>query len=97
MDQPMADRFEWDDGNRSEIADHGVNEVECEQAFADPNRITRRTASDRGEPRAGIIGVTKAGRLVVVIFTRRDERFRVVTAWPASRGPDARAYREANQ
>lgn len=87
--------FEWDTGNRLEVADHGVTEVECEQVFADPNRVARRAASDRGESRAGIIGTTEAGRLLVVIFTRRDERIRVVTAWPARRGPDARVYREA--
>ena len=89
--------FEWDDGNRSEIADHGVTETECENVFADPNRLARRAASDRGEPRAGMIGVTEAGRLLVVIFTWRGERIRVITAWPATRGPDAQAYREANQ
>ena len=87
--------FEWDEGNRSEIADHGFAGAECEEAMADPNRVGRRTA-DRGEPRSGIIGVTEAGRLIVVIFTRRGGRFRVITAWPASRGPDARAYREAD-
>ena len=88
--------FEWDDGNRAEITDHGVTEAECAAAFADPNRVARRAATDRGEPRAGIIGATEAGRLIVVIFTRRGARVRVVTAWPARRGPDARAYREAN-
>jgi uncharacterized protein len=92
----MMSMFEWDSGNRAEIADHGLTEAECQEAMADPSRVARRAASDRGEARFGIIGVTEADRLIVVIFTRRGEGFRVITAWPASRGPDARAYREAN-
>jgi uncharacterized DUF497 family protein len=59
--------------------------------MGDRRRVTREVDSGRGEWRAGIIGSTRAGRLLVVVYTMRGERFRVVTAWQAT-GRDARAY-----
>jgi len=96
----MEPMFEWDDGNRPEIADHNVTEAECVEALADPMRVPRHaynvTYEGFGEEeRFGIIGRTEAGRLLVVISTPRGEGFRVITAWSA-RGPDAQVYQEAN-
>jgi uncharacterized DUF497 family protein len=83
--------FEWDDGNRGEIAAHGILPGECEEAMGDRRRLAREVDNGRGEWRAGMIGSTRAGRLLVVVYTMRADRFRVVTAWPAT-GRDARAY-----
>jgi uncharacterized DUF497 family protein len=89
--------FEWDDGNRGHIWQrHQVRSEDVEQAMADPSRVARAAAQDRGEFREGIIGMTEAGRLLVVIFTWREGLIRVVTARPA-RPEEAEAYLEANQ
>ena len=83
--------FEWDEGNRSEIAARGLLSSECEEAMMDRRRVPREADSGCGEWRAGVIGRSRAGRLLVVVYTMRGDRFRVVTAWPAT-GRDARAY-----
>ena len=85
--------FEWDAGNLRETGRHGLSPVEVEDALADPNALERPAYERGGEARTRIIGVTRTGRILVVVFTERRERIRVVTAWPASRG-DARRYRE---
>ena len=38
----------------------------------------------QGEVRGQLIGVTKQERILVVIYTVRESRVRVVTAYPAS-------------
>jgi uncharacterized protein len=92
----VANWFEWDEGNRAHVAEHGLSSAQCEEAFADPHRVAVPAGEVRGEHRAAMIGRTEAGRLIVVIYTFRIDRIRVVTAYPADRS-DARAYREANQ
>ena len=88
--------FEWDDANTEHIRRHGIEPIECEQALTDPQGIDWPTDRQRGEMRAGIIGVTAEGRLIRVVFTLRRERIRAVTAWPAT-ARQRRAYSEANQ
>jgi len=88
--------FDWDDGNRTHIALHGLTPEECEQALADLLQVFLGGRRANGEDRQAIIGRTAKGRTLVVVFTMRGDRFRVVTAWPANRR-HRRAYQEANQ
>ena len=75
--------FDWDDANLNHIRRHGVEPTECEQALSDARQVPLPGRTPGGEPRGSIIGRTAGGRLLVVIYTMRASRFRVVTAWPA--------------
>jgi uncharacterized DUF497 family protein len=72
--------FDWDEYNLDHIAHHGVDSVEAEETVLDPGRVS--FAARRG--RVGFIGVTEAGRVLVVILERRRDLWRVVTARDAS-------------
>ena len=76
--------FDWDEANIDHIALHDVEPEEAEAALTDPHRhlIARRTV--RNEQRIIYIGATESGRALVVVYTRRGERLRVVTAREAT-------------
>jgi len=80
----LAVEFEWDDANLDHIALHGVEPEEVEDAFADSRRKSADAYSVPGERRAAILGRTDDGRLLYVVFTRRDGRVRTVTARDAT-------------
>lgn len=65
----MFDRyeFEWDEDNADHIARNRVKTWEAEEAVADGGRAP---LSARGEDRAGAIGMTEDGRVLVVIVDR---------------------------
>ena len=82
---PLAPRlpFEWDDANRNHIARHHVTPDEAEQVLLGaslPLEIEERS----GERRHTELGETADGRLLVVVWTWRRGRARVVTAFPAN-------------
>lgn len=95
----MFDRyeFEWDADNVEHIARHEVECWEAEEAVADGNRVS---FSAHGKDRAGAIGVTQDGRVLVVIVEQTKRRVgtvrRVVTARDAAEG-EKRAYRRRNR
>jgi uncharacterized protein len=74
--------FDWDAGNLPER--HRLDPAEVEAVVRSPNSRTFATYSRQGEPRAGLVGSTDAGRILVVVYTIRGGRVRVVTAYPAS-------------
>lgn len=83
----MFDRneFEWDEHNVDHIARHDVEPWEAEEAVADVGRVS---LPSRGRPRAGAIGMTEDGRVLVVIVERVERAEgpmrRVVTARDAT-------------
>jgi uncharacterized protein len=76
--------FEWDEGNEEHIAHHGVTSEEVEEAFFDPARLTVDVYNTTTERRRGLLGRTEDGRLLFVVYTRRAQAVRVVTARDAS-------------
>jgi uncharacterized DUF497 family protein len=72
--------FDWDEYNLDHIARHGVEPDEAEDAVLDAGRVT--FPARRG--RVGYIGMTGAGRVLVVILDRKGDLWRVVTARDAS-------------
>ena len=76
--------FDWDDANTAHIARHKVTPDEAEQVVSGASLpIETETRSD--EDRHTELGETTAGRLLVVVWTWRRGRIRVVTAFPANR------------
>jgi len=77
--------FEWDAGNREKnLLKHQVSSTECEEAFFDPHkRILKEVlhVGERGrETRSVVIGRTKTGRGLFVVFTLRKNKVRIISA-----------------
>ncbi len=84
--------YDWDDDNLEHIARHGVEPWEAEEATQDP----RRTSFPAHDVRAGVVGRTEEGRVLVVILERGVNPRRIVTARDASRN-EKRAYRKRSR
>ena len=88
------DLFDWDEANISHIARHRIAPEDAEHVLLnDP--VDGGTQDHAGEQRSINVGVTAAMRVLVVITTWRNERLRVVTAYPAS--PSARAFYQSER
>jgi len=73
--------FDWDAHNVGHIARHGVTPIEVEQVTRQPH-VLFPAAARHGESRWKLLGRTKAGRYLVVVFTIRRNKLRIVTAYP---------------
>lgn len=71
--------FDWDEWNCKHIARHGVTPEEAEEALTlQPMELE---VQDDVEPRLLCLGKTRFGRLLTVVYTERNNRIRVVTAY----------------
>lgn len=85
---PGSDGFEWDDANVEHVARHGLDPADVELALANGALTLQHAVTGSGEKRWVSVGPTGArgnGRLVVVVWTVRGARVRVVTAYPAAK------------
>lgn len=74
--------FEWDEGNRDKNRlKHKVSSGECEELFFNqPLIILDDEAHSREEKRYAAYGVTNEGRKLMVYFTVRKIKYRVISA-----------------
>jgi uncharacterized DUF497 family protein len=74
--------FQWDEGNLDKnLIKHNVENWECEQIFFnEPLIVLDDPGHSRSERRWAAFGRTDAGRLLVVIFTKRGDLLRVISA-----------------
>ena len=88
-------RFEWDAGkDETNVAMHGVSFEEAATVFGDPFAATiHDPIHSQDESRSVTIGVTAAGRLVVVVHTDRGDSIRLISAREPTRA-ERRAYEE---
>ena len=78
--------FEWDGGNLDKNLKHAVWNWECEQVFFnEPLVVLDDPKHSKAEDRCAAFGRTDAGRLLVVIYTMRQQRVRVISARDMSR------------
>ena len=87
--------FEWDarkaTANRRK---HGVTFAEAETVFRDPLAVIHDDPDSSAlERREMIIGSSAGRRLLVVSFTERRERIRIISARPTTR-PERQDYEE---
>jgi uncharacterized DUF497 family protein len=77
--------FEWDSNKaESNLRKHGVRFAEAMTAFEDEAMLT--IADDRAdEERFVALGLSSLGRLLVVIYTARGRRIRIISARKATR------------
>ena len=74
--------FEWDTGNKDKnLQRHGVTNEECEDIFFDPHKRILAEAVYLGEEKRFIlVGRTKKGRGLFVVFTPRGNKIRIISA-----------------
>jgi len=74
--------FQWDQGNSNKnLLKHNVEDWECEQVFFnEPLLVLDDPKHSLVERRWAAFGRTDGGRLLVVIFTKRDKLLRVISA-----------------
>jgi uncharacterized DUF497 family protein len=75
-------RFEWDDVKaRANLRKHGVSFDEAVTVFNDPLSITVSDAKhSNDEYRYVDIGMSDEGRLLVVIYTERGDKIRIISS-----------------
>lgn len=74
--------FQWDRGNSNKnLLKHNVQNWECEQVFFNkPLLVLEDPGHSVAEKRWAVFGKTDSGRLLVVIFTKRGNLVRVISA-----------------
>lgn len=87
--------FDWDQGKAaSNAAKHGVSFEEAQTVFADPLFIDFYDPDHSDdEARYLIVGRSQAGRLLIVSYTERDGKTRLISARPTTR-QEQRTYEE---
>ena len=87
--------FEWDSKKAAANEQkHGVTFEEATEVFADDYSSTVADPDHSAEEeRSLIFGVTTSGRSLVVSFTDRDDRIRIVNAGPMTPS-ERRAYEQ---
>jgi uncharacterized DUF497 family protein len=90
-------RFDWDEGkNRRNRAKHGVWFEEAQNVFSDPHaRLFFDPEHSVEEDRFILLGVSSAGRTLVVVHCYRDSDslIRIISARKATK-KEARFYEE---
>ncbi|MCP4353487.1 MAG: BrnT family toxin [Desulfobacterales bacterium] len=77
--------FEWDENKaQSNVEKHGITFEEAAEVFYDPF-YQGGDASDSYEQRDFIIGYSLFRRLLLVVYTERGKRTRIISARPATR------------
>ena len=88
--------FQWDEGNiNKNLYKHNVENWECEQIFFNESLIVLDDPKlPLSEKRWAAFGKTDADRLLTIIFTKRGEMLRVISARDMNR--KERKYYEKN-
>ena len=83
---------DWDPNKaKTNRVSHGVSFPDAEAVFYDPHGITREDESAEGEQRFVTLGLDHLGRMLVVVYTYRDDTIRMISARKATRN-EVRMY-----
>jgi uncharacterized DUF497 family protein len=88
-----AEALDWDEGNESELADHGISQAEVEQLFDSGPRWVPNKKHRAGDWK--MVGYTGSGRAITVVASWDDARaiLRPVTGWDCTRGEKTKYLR----
>lgn len=64
----------------SNLKKHGVSFADAEGALEDPLAVTVEDPDGQSERRFVTVGMGSAGELLVVVWTERDDEYRVISA-----------------
>ena len=82
VDDPAAIKVEWDP-NKEVVNQrkHGISFHEAATVFFDPfSLISPDVEHSMGEQRHNIMGVSNGGKLLIVTYTERQKRLRIISA-----------------
>jgi len=81
-DFEQVEGFQWDSGNIDKnVIRHAVENWECEQIFFNrPLLVLDDSKHSGSEKRWAAFGKTDENRLLVIIFTKRENLIRVISA-----------------
>jgi len=84
---PVGYNFEWDpEKAEANLSKHGVSFAEAVTAFGDPLSMNMPDPDHpEGEQRFIVLGVSDRYRLLVVSYTDRSQRTRIISARLATR------------
>ena len=86
--------YEWDpDKAQTNLRRHGVDFADAVFAIEDDQAMTMEDPDSIGEQRFVTVGVDALGRLLIVVYTWRDETIRLISARQATRS-ERRRYEE---
>jgi uncharacterized DUF497 family protein len=97
LKQKQAIQFSWNVGNRNKNwTKHQVTDSECEEVFFDAHKkeYLDQTHS-REEPRKLLVGQTKRGRVLFIVYTIRNNAIRVISARDLNRR-EGKLYEKEN-
>lgn len=78
-------KFEWDPRKaRLNVRKHGVYFADALLVLEDDNALTTTETSSDGEERWVTLGSDPIGRILVVVYTWRGSRLRLISARPAT-------------
>lgn len=81
QDFPEFTGFDWDEGNIYKNRKHDVEHTECEQIFFNqPVIILDDPKHSIVENRLAAFGISDKGRNLVVVFTMRGSKIRIISA-----------------
>lgn len=74
-------RFRYDPAKAvANLRKHGVSFADAEGVLEDPLALTVQDPGSEGEARFVTIGIGSAGELLVVVYTERDNAYRIISA-----------------
>lgn len=74
-------QFEWDRGNIGKNKKHDVEDEQAEQSFLDEDKVIfKDKLHSAKEDRYILIGKTKKGRILYIVFTKRGNKIRIISA-----------------
>ncbi|HYA41514.1 MAG TPA: BrnT family toxin [Syntrophobacteraceae bacterium] len=72
-------KLEWDEHKRqATLAERGLDFADCAEIFAGPRVVKDDTRKEYGEHRQIMLGPLR-GQIIAVIFTRRGDRYRIIS------------------
>lgn len=89
----MEIEFDPEKAAANPINHDGVTFEEARPVLLDPYALTREDPDAEGEQRLVSLGMGGKGRILVVVWTVRGERIRIISAWKANQ-PQRRRYEQ---
>lgn len=87
-------RFQYDPAKAAaNLKKHGVSFADAEGVLEDPLALTVQDPDSEGETRFITIGMGSAGELLVVVFTERNDEYRIISARRPTR-KERRSYED---
>ena len=89
----MEIEFDPEKAATNPLRHDGVTFEEATTVLLDPYALTREDTDAVGETRFVTLGMGGKGNILVVVWTLRDERIRLISAWKANQ-PQRNRYEQ---